>query len=158
MASPFNKFCFFILYFYLLKKKVDSIPPWVCMVIDRRRHQNKEGEHRWQTRLRLILPIFFVFSTFWRDLWSITEQTLNFFLILKINERLQYECMPMNLTFTVVPNVSQPADAFRYAWFACSTILARRRQTGPALVPWGLHWKVHNNQGIKKWSLTLTHI
>ena len=36
------------------------------------RHHHKE--HQWHTRLSPHVPLFFVLTTFWRNLWSVTEQ------------------------------------------------------------------------------------
>ena len=49
---------------------------WVCSVIDHRRRQNgvKTSVTHSPLSLRLVCH-FFVFNTFWRHLWSITEQS-----------------------------------------------------------------------------------
>ena len=52
---------FWILYYI---KQIDSKLPCVCSVID----------YQWHTWLRLVCH-FFVLTTFWHHLWSITEQT-----------------------------------------------------------------------------------
>ena len=59
-----------------LIKQIDSIVPWVCSIIDRRRRQNVVKTSVTQSPL---------INTFWRHLWSITEQyrrmaTLNLFV------------------------------------------------------------------------------
>ena len=49
-------------------KQIDSMLPWVCSVIDHRTKKRK-----WHTLLLLVCH-FFVFTTFWRHLWTITAQ------------------------------------------------------------------------------------
>ena len=69
-----NKKAFFpyILIFYYIKQ-IDSMLPCVCSVIDHRKRQNvvrTSVTHSAAPRVPL-----FVLTTFWRHLWSITEQT-----------------------------------------------------------------------------------
>lgn len=61
-----NNFSFMI-HFYNIKQ-MDATLPWVCKVIDHRRHQNVV-ENQWNTWLRLVCH-FFVLTSF----WSFTEQ------------------------------------------------------------------------------------
>ena len=61
------------LYISMTKKKEEAQTKSRHQGIDHRRRQNVV-KHQWHTRLRLVCH-FFVFTTFWRHLWAITEQT-----------------------------------------------------------------------------------
>ena len=52
---------------------LDSMLSCICLEIDNRRHKMC-WEHQWHTRLRFVVH-FFVLTTLWHHLWSITEQT-----------------------------------------------------------------------------------
>ena len=54
-----------------LRKQIDPVFLWVCIVRDHRRSQNVV-KHWWHTGLRLIGP--FVHSTCWRHFWSIMNK------------------------------------------------------------------------------------
>ena len=54
-----------------LRKQIDPVFLWVCIVRDHRRSQNVV-KHWWHTRLRLIGP--FVLTTCWRHFWSIMNK------------------------------------------------------------------------------------
>ena len=70
-SSGTRKLCVSVFFFFSGHsiKQIDSMLPWVCSVIDHRRKKRK-----WHTLLLLVCH-FFVFTTFWRHLWTITEQT-----------------------------------------------------------------------------------
>lgn len=53
-------------------KQIHSILLWVCSTID---HRRRENVVKTITSLRRVCHVS-VFTTFWRQLWSITEQTL----------------------------------------------------------------------------------
>ena len=55
-------------------KQIDSMFPCVSSVIDHRRRQNVERNSSDTLEYRLVCH-FFILITFWRHLWSTTEQT-----------------------------------------------------------------------------------
>ena len=65
-----------ILILYYIKQ-TDSLLPFVCSVIDHRGRQNEVRRSVTHSAAPRV-PLFCSFcSTFWRTLWSITEQTQN---------------------------------------------------------------------------------
>ena len=71
-----NKKAFFqyILFFYCIKQ-IDSMLPCVCSVIGHRGRQNVIRTSVTHLTWLCLVCQFLVLTTFWRHLWSITEQT-----------------------------------------------------------------------------------